>query len=78
MESPQVFDMTVGVVSGAKDVSPLGASIGCNTLPLVLCPGRGDVTSGGCSHNKVNLGLRQCCVREARCHIRRMASEGLT
>ena len=40
-ERPQVFDMTTGAVSGAEDVSPLGASIRCNTLPPVLCPGRG-------------------------------------
>ena len=40
-EHPQVFDMTAGAVSGAEDVSSLGASIRCNMLPPVLCPGRG-------------------------------------
>ena len=41
VERPQVFDMTVGTMSGAEDGSLLGASRGCNTLPPVLCPGRG-------------------------------------
>ena len=40
-ERPQMFDMTAGAVSGAEDVSLLGASIRCNTLSPVLCPGRG-------------------------------------